>query len=344
MTTLAALTVPKPGGLTFEEAATLPIAFLTAYYALHHLGRIHSGERVLIQSAAGGVGLAALQIARDAGAEVFATAGSAEKREVLKFLGVRHIMDSRSLSFADQINEITSGEGVDIVLNSLGGKAIAKGISALALMAAFLNSETRPLPEQQIGTVGVPKNLSFCAIDLVGCSYRPTFIRSLFSEILERIESKAFHPLPHRVLPVSRIVEAFRHMAQARHIGKVVISMRDEKALLEPLDGDGIAFRPDGTYLITGGLGGFGLTLGKWILENGGRNLVLMGRSGAESEAAKKALMELQKTDARVEVAKADVSNAEEVANILAEISRTMPPLKGIFHAAMCWTTAFCSS
>jgi len=337
VTTLAALTVPKPGGLTFEEAATLPIAFLTAYYALHHLGRIHSGERVLIQSAAGGVGLAALQIARDAGAEVFATAGSAEKREVLKFLGVRHIMDSRSLSFADQINEITSGEGVDIVLNSLGGKAIAKGISALAPYGRFLELGKRDLYQNsKLGLWAFRKNLSFCAIDLGGLiASRPTFIRSLFSEILERIESKAFHPLPHRVFPVSRIVEAFRHMAQARHIGKVVISMRDEKALIEPLDANGIAFRPDGTYLITGGLGGFGLTLGKWILQNGGRNLVLMGRSGAESEEAKKALMELQKTDARVEVAKADVSNADEVASVLTEISRTMPPLKGIFHAAM---------
>lgn len=337
VTTLAALAVPKPEHLTFEEAATIPIAFLTAYYALHHLGRIHSGERVLIQSAAGGVGLAALQIVRDAGAEVFATAGSPEKREVLKFLGVQHIMDSRSLSFADQINEITGGEGVDIVLNSLAGKAIAKGISALAPYGRFLELGKRDLYQNsKLGLWAFRKNLAYFAIDLGGLiANKPMFIRSLLTEISQRIENKTFHPLPHRVLPVSRIVEAFRHMAQARHIGKLVISMRDEKALLEPLDGDDIAFSPDATYLITGGLGGFGLTLAKWIVENGGRNLVLMGRSGAESEEAKKALMELQKTDARVEVAKADVSSEKQLAEVFADIDRTMPPLKGIFHTAM---------
>ncbi len=337
VTTLAELVVPKPEHLTFEEAATIPIAFLTAYYALHHLGRIHAGERVLIQSAAGGVGLAALQIARDAGAEVFATAGSPEKRELLKSLGVRHIMDSRSLSFADQISEITRGEGVDIVLNSLAGKAIAKGVSALAPYGRFLELGKRDLYQNsKLGLWAFRKNLSFFAIDLGGLiANKPMFIRSLLSEICQRIENKTFHPLPHRVFPVSRTVEAFRHMAKARHIGKLVISMRDEKVLLEPLNGDGSAFRADGTYLITGGLGGFGLTLAQWIVENGGRNLVLMGRSGAQSEEAKKSLVELRKTGARVEVAKADVSSGRQVAEVLAGIDRTMPPLKGIFHTAM---------
>jgi acyl transferase domain-containing protein/NADPH:quinone reductase-like Zn-dependent oxidoreductase/NAD(P)-dependent dehydrogenase (short-subunit alcohol dehydrogenase family)/SAM-dependent methyltransferase/acyl carrier protein len=337
VTTLAALAVPKPEHLTFEEAATIPIAFLTAYYALHHLGRINAGERVLIQSAAGGVGLAALQIARNAGAEIFATAGSPEKREFLKFLEVDHVMDSRSLSFADQISEITGGEGVDIVLNSLAGKAIAKGISALAPYGRFLELGKRDLYQNsKLGLWAFRKNLSFFAIDLGGLiANKPMFIRSLLAEISQRIEKKTFCPLPHRVLPVSRIAEAFRHMAQAKHIGKLVVSMRDERALIKPSDADGITFSPDATYLITGGLGGFGLTVAKWIVENGGRNLVLMGRSGAESQEAKKALVELEKTGARVQVAKADVSSEKQVAELFAVIDRTMPPLRGIFHTAM---------
>src|SRR5207249_5294049 len=125
VTTAAAVVMRKPAHLTFEEVVTIPTAFMTAHYALRHLARIQAGERVLIHAAAGGVGLAALQIAHHAGAEVFATAGSAEKRELLQRLGVHHVMDSRSLGFADEIRALTAGHGVDIVLNSLAGAAIA---------------------------------------------------------------------------------------------------------------------------------------------------------------------------------------------------------------------------
>jgi NADPH:quinone reductase-like Zn-dependent oxidoreductase/acyl carrier protein len=337
VTTSAELAVLKPEHLTFEEAATIPIAFLTAYYAQHHLGRIQKGERVLIQSAAGGVGLAALQIARDAGAEVFTTAGNPEKRELLGYLGVQHIMDSRSLAFADQINEVTAGAGVDIVLNSLAGKAIAKGISALAPYGRFLELGKRDLYQNsKLGLWDFRKNLSFFAIDLGGLiADKPSFVRSLLTEVSRHIENKTFRPLPHRVLPVSRVLEAFRHMAQAKHVGKIVLSMRDDQVLIETLAADGVAFSPEATYLITGGLGGLGLTVAKWIAGKGARHLVLMGRSGAGSEEAKQGLKELQRMGVRVEVAKADVSSEKQVAEVFAGIDRTMPPLKGVFHSAM---------
>ncbi|HVO94249.1 MAG TPA: SDR family NAD(P)-dependent oxidoreductase, partial [Terriglobales bacterium] len=329
VSTLAELTALKPEQLTFEEAVTIPIAFLTAYYALHHLGQIQKGERVLIQSAAGGVGLAALQIARDTGAEVFVTAGNPEKRELLRYLGVQHIMDSRSLAFADQINEITGGAGVDMVLNSLAGKAIAKGISALAPYGRFLELGKRDLYQNsKLGLWDFRKNLSFFAIDLGGLiADKPTFIGSLLTEISQHIENKTFRPLPHRVLPVSRVVEAFRHMAQARHVGKIVLSMRDDQVLIEASAADGITFSPEATYLITGGLGGLGLTVAKWIAQNGARNLILMGRSGAVSEEAKQGLKELQGIGVRVEVAKADVSSEQQVAEVFADMDRRMPPL-----------------
>jgi NADPH:quinone reductase-like Zn-dependent oxidoreductase len=134
----AATVMRKPAHMTFEEAVTIPVAFLTSYYALHHLAQISRGDRVLIHAAAGGVGLAAVQIAQRAGAEVFATAVSQEKRGLLRFLGVEHVMNSRSLAFADQVMEATGGRGVDIVLNSLAGKAIAKGVSCLAPYGRFL--------------------------------------------------------------------------------------------------------------------------------------------------------------------------------------------------------------
>ncbi len=335
--TLAEFVVRKPEHLSFEEAVTFPIAFLTAYYSLHHLAQITAGERVLIHSAAGGVGLAALQIARQAGAEVFATAGSPEKRELLRFMGVQHVMDSRSLSFADEILEITGGRGVDVVLNSLAGKAIAKGVSCLAPYGRFLELGKRDIYQNsKLGLRAFRKNLSFFAIDLSRLlADKPLLIRSILTELYQQIEGKVLHPLPHRVYPASRIVDAFRYMAQAKHSGKIVISMQDEGVLVEPLGEDAIAFRPDASYLITGGLGGFGLAVAKWIVENGGQNVVLVGRHGAESEETKNALESLQSTGARIVVTKADVTSVEQVADILTQIDRTMPPLKGIFHAAM---------
>ena len=134
----ASFVMPRPARLSFEEAATLPIAFFTAHYALNHLGRLAEGERVLIHAAAGGVGQAALRIARRAGAEIFATAGSPEKREFLRSLGVQHVMDSRSLDFADEVMELTDGEGVDVVLNSLAGEFIPKSLSTLRPGGRFL--------------------------------------------------------------------------------------------------------------------------------------------------------------------------------------------------------------
>jgi acyl transferase domain-containing protein/NADPH:quinone reductase-like Zn-dependent oxidoreductase/SAM-dependent methyltransferase/aryl carrier-like protein len=337
VTTLAAFVMPKPAHLTFEEAATIPVVFLTAHYALHHMARIRAGERVLIHSATGGVGLAALQIAQHVGAEVFATAGSPEKRELLQLLGAQHVMDSRSLSFADHIMEITGGQGVDIVLNSLAGKAIAKGISCLAAYGRFLELGKRDIYQNsKLGLWGFRKNVSFFAIDLGGLlTEKPTFIKALFSEVSERIVEQTFHPLPHRVFPVSRIGEAFRHMAQARHIGKIVISMHEQGALIDPLDEESFAFRPDASYLITGGFGGLGLTLARWIIEHGGRNVVLMGRSGAASDEARKALEDLQTTGARVMAARADITDEKQLADVLADIDRTMPPLRGLFHTAM---------
>lgn len=119
----ASLALRKPAHLSFEEAATIPIAFTTAYLSLVKLARLCAGERVLIHAAAGGVGLAAVQVARWAGAEIFATAGSDEKRELLRGLGIRHVMDSRSLGFADEVMKLTAGRGVHVVLNSLAGGA-----------------------------------------------------------------------------------------------------------------------------------------------------------------------------------------------------------------------------
>jgi acyl transferase domain-containing protein/acyl carrier protein len=335
-TTPASLVVPKPAHLSFEEAATIPVAFLTASYALYHLGRLDRGERVLIHAASGGVGLAAVQLAQRVGAEVYATAGSPEKREFLRSLGVKHVMDSRSLAFADEVMEHTGGEGVDVVLNSLSGKALARSLSTLGAHGRFLEIGKRDIYQNgQLDLQPFQKSLSFSAIDIDRlCRERPAFVGALLREIVQYLAEGALRPLPLRVFPVAEVVGAFRYMAQAKHIGKIVIALRDQEDVwLMPSSETPVTLRPDSTYLITGGLGGLGLTVAQWMVQQGVRHLVLAGRSGASAEA-QQAVEAMEKAGAQIVVVGVDVVREDRVANVLAEIERTLPPLRGVIHAA----------
>jgi NADPH:quinone reductase-like Zn-dependent oxidoreductase/acyl carrier protein len=219
----------KPSQLSLEEAATIPAAYVTAYHALVNLGRLRQGERVLIHAAAGGVGMAAVNIAQHAGAEIFATAGSEEKRAFLRSLGITNVMDSRSLAFADEVMARTGGEGVDVVLNSLGGEFISRSLSILAPYGRFLELGKRDIHKNtQLGLGLFEKHLSFFAID-VGTDL-PDF-GSVWRDVLQHFNSGHFKPLPYRVFPITDVVEAFKYMAQARHIGKIVVSIENKEAL-----------------------------------------------------------------------------------------------------------------
>jgi NADPH:quinone reductase-like Zn-dependent oxidoreductase/NAD(P)-dependent dehydrogenase (short-subunit alcohol dehydrogenase family) len=216
-----------PEHLSFAEAATLPVAFTTAYYALITRGRLRRGERVLIHAAAGGVGLAALNIAQWRGAEVFATAGSPEKRDYLRSRGIHHVWDSRSLDFVGQVLGASGGRGVDVVLNSLGGEFVPAGLSVLARYGRFLELGKRDiLRNAGLGLAPFEKHLSFTAID-VGIDL-PEF-GTVWRQVARAVSRNAFRPLPYREFPISRLAAAFDHMAQARHIGKVVIAVHGAK-------------------------------------------------------------------------------------------------------------------
>ncbi|MBI2838245.1 MAG: type I polyketide synthase [Acidobacteria bacterium] len=327
--------VPKPARLTFEEAATIPIAFMTAHYALHHLGRLVRDERVLIHAASGGVGLAAVQAAQRAGAEIFATAGSLEKREFLQKLGIRHVMDSRSLAFADEVMARTDGQGVDVVLNCLTGDAMQKSVSILGTYGRFLEIGKRDIYENSpLGLWPFNKGLSYFAIDVVNMFHvRPARCASLLREVVRLVDEGTLRPLPLQTFPISESSTAFRTMAQAKHIGKIVLSMDTENVLTAPAVEPTATFRSDATYLITGGLGGLGLHVARWMVDQGVRSLALVGRS-APSDAANEIVNDLEHAGAHVRVFRADVSRADHVANLLSEIDQAMPPLRGIIHAA----------
>lgn len=329
-----------PAGISFEAAATIPSTFFTAFYALVHLARLAEGEKVLIHGGAGGVGLAAIQIAKWCGAEIFATAGSDEKRDVLRLLGVEHILDSRSLAFADDILTITGGEGVDVVLNSLAGEAINRNLRILKPFGRFMELGKRDFYENtRIGLRPFRNNISYFGIDADQMMVeRAELTRQLFAQIMGLFAKGELHPLPYHAFEADDVVDAFRYMQQSRQIGKVVITYRNgivphHHVAREPRPP--LQFSPQASYLVTGGLAGFGLKTAQWLADKGARHLVLLGRSGAVSEEAREAVAALEHQGVRVWAAACDVTDRQALARLLQEVAAAMPPLRGIVHAAV---------
>jgi amino acid adenylation domain-containing protein len=229
----------KPASLNDDEAASLPIVFMTAHYALEHLARLRAGERVLIHSAAGGTGLAAVQLALRAGAEVFATAGTPEKRAYLEQLGIAHVMDSRSPAFAEAVLEHTGGAGVDVVINSLAGDGMTRSFSTLAPYGRFVEIGKRDIyGGAALDLSPFRKSLSYFAVDLMGMTTdRPDLFGSLLHEVIDLVEEGAIRAVPISVFPMSKVVDAFHTMAQAKHIGKLVVRAHDPDVKLAAEDG-----------------------------------------------------------------------------------------------------------
>ena len=326
-TVQAELVARKPARMSFEEAATLPIAFLTADFALHRLAGMARGDRVLIHAAAGGVGLAAVQLALRAGAEIFATAGSPEKRRFLASLGVHHTMDSRSLDFAAGVMERTSGRGVDIVLNSLTGEFIPRSLSVLAQGGRFIElGKTGIWSEEQVARLRSDVSYAVFALD-DATARNPAEVAKVFSALMQAAEDGALDPLPLQAFSFDHAASAFRYMAQARHIGKVVLTQAPARGAEEPV------VRTEATYLLTGGLGSLGLSVARWMVEQGARSLALVGRRAAVGAAAE-VVRALEARGAQVKVILGDVACPEDVARILGEIREALPPLRGVLHLA----------
>ena len=322
----------KPDFLTTAEAASIPSVFMTAYYALVRLAHLRAGERVLIHSGAGGVGLAAVQIAKWIGAEIFVTAGSEEKRAFLRGLGIEHVMDSRTLQFGAEVRSRTRSRGVDVVLNSLTGPAIAEGIRSLAPHGRFVEIGKLDIWQNtEIGLRPFLRNLSFFALDL-GSFFeeRRGEIDSMIREVLQLMQTGALRPLPVTAYPIAKANDAFYLMASAKHIGKVVLHVQGSEAQVHA------AVKPvneEATYLVTGGLGALGLLAAEELVSLGAKHVVLTGRS-EPSASAEKTLTALRSSGVAVDVLRCDLSDSRAVEEMLDRVRRTMPPLRGIVHSA----------
>ncbi|OGV26268.1 MAG: hypothetical protein A3F18_03740 [Legionellales bacterium RIFCSPHIGHO2_12_FULL_37_14] len=327
--------LPLPDTWSYEAAATVPIAFFTAYYALNHLARLTPGESVLIHGAAGGVGLAAIQIAQHLGAKIYVTAGSSYKRDFLALAGVANCYDSRSISFADDILEDTKGEGVDVVLNCLAKEAIGANLDILKPFGRFLELGKRDFfANTKIGLRPFKNNISYFGIDADQLLLKyPQLCANLFKELMSLFTQSILTPLPYLTFDADSILDAFRLMQQSRHIGKVVVNLQEKpRSNIRALDShQSLRLAKNATYLVTGGCNGFGLQTAKFLVAKGARHIVLVGRSGITTDEAQKTIDVLSKSCVSVKVIKLDISDALSVKQLIASLSL---PLKGVIHAA----------
>ena len=332
-----ALVARKPASLSHDQAAALPIAFLTADYALNHCARLREGDSVLIHSASGGVGLAAMQLAKLGGIRVFATAGTDEKRQYVADAGAVKVMNSRSLDFANETLEATQGVGVDAVLNSLPGEAITKGIASLKTGGRFLEIGKRDIySDASLGLFPFRNNLALFAIDLDQLfKQQPARMGQMLRELVGRFEQGELEALPITTYEVDDTVAAYRFMQQGKHIGKVVVNFERRPSEVQVGTYSPISFKSDATYWVAGGLGGFGLQISKWMVEHGAQYLVLSGRSAKPKPEVEAQLEQLRAQGANIKLLPADITKPEDVRSVLTQIDDELPPLKGIIHTAM---------
>ena len=322
--------------MTPEAAATLPVAFMTVVYSLGRLARLLPGETILIHGAAGGVGLAAVQYARHKGARIIATAGSPAKREYLHLLGVESVLDSRSLAFTDNIRRLTAGRGVDVVLNSLAGPAMVRSLEILAPGGRFIELGKRDFyADTAVGLRPLRRNIAYFGVDIDSIArHQPDAMAALFSEISGLMEQGHITPLPYRAASFAQVTDAFRQMRDGGHIGKLVLSrargLPQTRVATRSFEADAA-----GTYVIVGGMTGFGLETARWLVSRGARHLALISRRGAETPDAAESLAELGSHGCSASAYSCDASDRAQLENTLALIRVAQPPIVGIVQSAM---------
>ncbi|KAL6267202.1 hypothetical protein P5V15_000279 [Pogonomyrmex californicus] len=335
-----------PDKWTLEEAATIPVTYATSYYALFIRGKLKAGESVLIHAGTGGVGQAAIAISLHAGCTVFTTVGTPEKREYLKKifpqLDDRHIGNSRDTSFEQLIHTETQGRGVDIVLNSLAEEKLQASIRCLALNGRFLEIGKYDMSnDNRIGMSMFLKNTSFHGIfvdALFGqTSSDKTELRRLLSE---GIENGAVRPLQSTVFSEQQLEQGFRFMATGKHIGKVLLKIRDEepKKCVPPTPKIIAAIprtyiNPEKSYILIGGLGGFGLELADWMIIRGAKIIVLVSRSGIRTGYQSFCVRRWRERGVKIVISTIDITTLSGAELLIQESSR-LAPVGGIFNLA----------
>ncbi|MGE8943347.1 SDR family NAD(P)-dependent oxidoreductase [Leptospira interrogans] len=334
VTVSARAVAAAPQAVALRDAATIPVAFLTACYALEHLARIRTGEWVLIHGAAGGVGLAAVQVAKRHGAQIIATAGTDEKRGLLKMFGADNVLDTRSLDFVDQVRAIT-GSGVNVVLNSLAGEAMERSLELVRPFGRFIELGKRDFyANTKVGLRPFRRNVSYFGVDADQLlTHQPAVAQEVFEGLVSGFNDGAFVALPYRAFKSDDVVDAFRLMQKSGHIGKILVEAPKPDCGQEDTVSE---FRASdiGAHVVFGGTGGFGLEFAHWLADRGARDVVLVSRSGGEREKLDGLTKSLAERGVALRVATCDVTDRDAVGALLSDI-RQRGRIAGIAHTAM---------
>uniref|UniRef100_A0A8B9MP20 Fatty acid synthase n=1 Tax=Accipiter nisus TaxID=211598 RepID=A0A8B9MP20_9AVES len=337
-----------PKNWTLEEAASVPVVYATAYYALVVRGGMKKGESILIHSGSGGVGQAAIAIALSMGCRVFATVGSTEKREYLQArfpqLDANSFASSRNTTFEQHILRVTNGKGVNLVLNSLAEEKLQASLRCLARHGRFLEIGKFDLSNNsQLGMALFLKNVAFHGILLDAIFEAGNQEWEAVSELLKKgIKDGVVKPLRSTVFNKEEVEGAFRFMAQGKHIGKVMIKVQEEEKEYPLRRSESVKISAISrtscpstkSYIITGGLGGFGLELAQWLVERGAQKLVLTSRSGIRTGYQAKCVREWKALGIQVLVSTSDIGTLEGT-QLLIEEALQLGPVGGIFNLAV---------
>ncbi|MCJ1384592.1 hypothetical protein MMC17_007710 [Xylographa soralifera] len=309
-----------PDHISYTEAAAVPVTFTTAYYALHEVARARKGESILIHAGAGGTGQAAIQIAQSIGLEIFATV--------------------RDLSFAEGIKRLTKNRGVDIVLNSLAGTGLVASWECVAPYGRFIEIGKKDIYSHgKLPMFQFAANVSFSAIDLAFDPKKspPAIIRRSFETIMGLLSGRRISaPYPLSVYGLSDLEKAFRSLQSGKNSGKIVVEFDKETIVPMTLEPKQLRlFEATATYLISGGLGGLGRSIARWMVSRGAKNLILLSRSGPVGDAARVLVIELSLKGVRVECPSCDIADLESLKEVVIRLQQSMPPIRGCIQGSM---------
>ena len=359
----AACAVSIPDSMSYTEAASIPIIYCTAQYCLAHVARLAEDETVLIHAAAGGVGQAAIMLAQAMKAKILATVGSLEKKTFLMQtynMSEDCIFYSRDTSFAQGIMEATGGRGVDVALNSLAGEQLRTTWECMAPFGRFVEIGKRDITSNMnLAMSPFERNVSFLAVDLTDViHHRPQVVRQVLDEVMDHFKRKVGKPVsPIHEYSVSEVETVFRSLQSGKLMGKVVIVPKAGDVVMVCysyvlyLDGSFIygqclhsqasraaaepdILHPDVSYLITGGTGGIGRSICRWMVQHGAKNSILVNRSGLPQPDTRKMIESLNSFEAKIEVRRCDVGDEGEVCRLVSDCAVIMPPIRGVVHGA----------
>ncbi|KAM7215806.1 polyketide synthase [Rhypophila decipiens] len=340
-----AMVQPIPAGMDFVTAASLPVIYSTAHYALSRAARVRKGESLLIHGAAGGVGQAAIILAQNIGAKVYLTVSTEAKKKLLMDLyniPEGHIFNSRDTSFVDGIKRLTNNRGVDVVLNSLAGEALRLSWRCIARFGRFIEMGQKDI----VGNTGLDmapflRNTSFHAINLLDLlDHDVAAAAEVFAEVVDMLRQGTARPIaPITSMPFSRVEEAFRIMQTGKHTGKIVLEAADDDvvSVIPPPLQEPVKFETDATYVVAGGSGGLGRAIAEWMARSGARNILLLSRSGTSKASVRQLLDRLEKLGARAAAPTCDVGDRENLSRVLQQytVNEGWPKVRGVVQGAM---------